>query len=524
MEKGFFTLQKVPSMVLGAAILFGLYLTSLYSYLLFHSLVEIFTVVVGFAIFIIAWNARHLLDNGYLIWVGMAYLFVNMINILHTLAYKGMQIFPDDANLPTQLWIGGQYLHSLSLLVAPLFLKRRFKARLVLAGYAIITGLLLISIFGGVFPDCYLEDTGLTPFKKVSEVIISVIYLAAIALLLKNRAHFHKPVLRLLVFSIISAIAAELSFIFYISVYGFSNLLGHFLRIISFYLVYKALVETGLVQPFNLLFRNLKQREEILRQYTYQLQERNEELDAFAHTVAHDLRGPLSCIMGFTEVLMSYSATLSAAEREDSLKSIQQMTVKMNNIIHELLLLAQVRQAEVELAPLNMSLIIQETRQRLAPMLEEANGEIIAPDWWPPALGYPAWVEEVWTNYISNAIKYGNRPPRVELGATPQPDGMVRFWVRDNGPGLSSEQQAKLFTPFTQLTHIRATGYGLGLSIVARIMDKLGGQAGVESEGINGRGSLFYFTLPGVSSENSLNAEEHRASTEGHRELVELSL
>lgn len=504
MEKGFITLQKVPSIILAGLVLFGLYLTSLYSYLLFHSLVEIFTVVVGFAIFVLAWNARHLLDNGYLLWIGMAYLFVSIINILHTLAYKGMQVFPpDDANLPTQLWIGGQYLHSLSLLAAPLFLNRKFKVRLVLLGYAAITALLLASIFGGTFPDCYLEGTGLTPFKKTSEVIISATYLVAIFLLLKKRTYFNKTVLRLLIFSIIVATAAELSFIFYLSVYGFSNLLGHFLRIISFYLIYKAIVETGLVQPFNLLFRDLKKSEETLRQYTYQLQERNKELDAFAHTVAHDLRGPLSCIMGFTEVLMSYSATLSRADQDDSLKSIQQMTIKMNNIIHELLLLSQVRQADIEPLPLNMDLIIRETLQRLAPMLEETGGEIVAPDRWPVALGYAGWVEEVWTNYISNALKYGHKPPRVELGATPQPDGLIRFWVRDNGPGLSPEQQAKLFTPFAQVTHIRATGYGLGLSIVARIVSKLGGQVGVESEGIDGKGSLFYFTLPALSIEEA---------------------
>jgi signal transduction histidine kinase len=124
------------------------------------------------------------------------------------------------------------------------------------------------------------------------------------------------------------------------------------------------------------------------------------------------------------------------------------------------------------------------------------------------ALGYAGWVEEVWVNYISNAIKYGNKPPRVELGATPQPDGMIRFWVRDNGPGLSPEQQAKLFTPFTQLSPIRATGYGLGLSIVARIMDKLGGQVGVESEGIAGRGSLFYLLRPYPLKRMGLNRLE----------------
>jgi two-component system sensor histidine kinase/response regulator len=104
----------------------------------------------------------------------------------------------------------------------------------------------------------------------------------------------------------------------------------------------------------------------------------------------------------------------------------------------------------------------------------------------------------VWANYLSNAIQYGGRPPRVELGVTEQADGMVRFWVRDNGPGLTPEEQARLFTPFTQLAQVRARGHGLGLSIVRRIVERLGGQVGVESE--IGRGSAFTFTLPGMGS------------------------
>jgi two-component system sensor histidine kinase/response regulator len=141
-----------------------------------------------------------------------------------------------------------------------------------------------------------------------------------------------------------------------------------------------------------------------------------------------------------------------------------------------------------------MASIVAEAQQRLAHMIEEHQAEIILPDTWPVALGHGPWVEEVWVNYLNNAIKYGGQPPHVELGATKQPDGMVRFWVRDNGPGLRPEEQARLFTPFTRLDQVRTKGHGLGLSIVGRIVEKLGGQVGVESE--VGRGSVFTFTLP----------------------------
>jgi signal transduction histidine kinase len=97
-------------------------------------------------------------------------------------------------------------------------------------------------------------------------------------------------------------------------------------------------------------------------------------------------------------------------------------------------------------------------------------------------------------NYLSNALKYGGKPPRVELGADPPADTMVRFWVRDNGIGISAEERERLFTAFTRLDQARARGHGLGLSIVERIVARLGGAVSVESE--VGKGSTFSFTLP----------------------------
>ncbi len=242
-----------------------------------------------------------------------------------------------------------------------------------------------------------------------------------------------------------------------------------------------------------------KRAEEALRQYTVELEARNEELDTFAHTVAHDLKTPLGHIIGFAQVLEKHYADLPEEELRRYLRTMVQSGRKMSNIIDELLLLVGVRRMEeVELGPLDLAGIVDEAQRRLAYLIEKHQAEIILPESWPVALGYGPWVEEVWANYLSNAIQHGGRPPRVELGATEQADGMVYFWVRDNGPGLTPEEQARLFTPFTRLDQVRAKGYGLGLSIARRIVEKLGGQVGVESE--VGRGSVFAFTLPGVDT------------------------
>jgi signal transduction histidine kinase len=262
-------------------VLSGLYLTSLYSYLLFHSLSEIFSIVVACGIFMIAWNSRQFLDNNYLLFIGIAYLFVGGLDLLHTLTYKGMGVFPaHGANLPTQLWIAARYIESFSLLIAPLVLGRKLRSSFVLMGYFLVVVMLLASIFHWrIFPDCFVEGVGLTPFKKWSEYIICLILICSIALLVRKQEEFDKVVLKLLVASIFLTIAAELAFTFYISVYGISNLFGHFCKIISFYLIYKAIIETGLTKPYDLLFRDLKQSEEALRGKEAALRESHFELE-----------------------------------------------------------------------------------------------------------------------------------------------------------------------------------------------------------------------------------------------------
>lgn len=236
-----------------------------------------------------------------------------------------------------------------------------------------------------------------------------------------------------------------------------------------------------------------KQAEETLRQRTADLEARNEELDAFAHTVAHDLKDPLGLIVGYVYILMESYASLPEDEVQSYLNDIARNALKMSDIIDSLLLLAGVRKMEVKMQPLNMAGIVVEAKRRLAHMIEKYHAEILLPACWPRALGYGPWVEEVWVNYLSNAIKYGGRPPRVEVGATVQSDGIVCFWVCDNGAGLTPENQATLFTPFTRLDRTHSEGHGLGLSIVRRIVAKLGGQVGVVSQ--VGQGSTFTFTL-----------------------------
>jgi signal transduction histidine kinase len=233
-----------------------------------------------------------------------------------------------------------------------------------------------------------------------------------------------------------------------------------------------------------------------LREQTRELQIRNEELDAFAHTVAHDLKSPTAIIIGFGEALEDNLDSLSFDELRRHLRTITRNGRRMNSIIKELLLMASVRKAQLEIDRVEMDDVMLEVLDRLSILIQDSGAEIILPESWPAAMGYAPWIEEIWVNYISNAIKYGGDPPRVELGAAVEDENQIRYWTRDNGPGLNPEEQERLFAAFTQLHPARVKGHGLGLSIVSRIVEKLGGSVGVESE--PGHGSTFFFVLPGA--------------------------
>ena len=259
--------RRYGIVLLGALLLLGLYLASRHSYLLVHSLAELFSIIVAGGIFMLAWNSRRMLENSYIQFLGIAYAFVALLDTVHTLAYPGIDIFAGNGtNLAAQLWIAARYVQAGSLLAAPLLLGRKLNLNLLVLCFVLVVSLLLASIFyWGIFPTCFVAGTGLTTFKKVSEYVISLVLLGSVVLLFRRRHDFDGDVFALLVASVLVTIGSELAFASYADAYGLANLIGHFLKIVAFYLIYKAIIETGLARPYDLLFRDLKQSEERLR-------------------------------------------------------------------------------------------------------------------------------------------------------------------------------------------------------------------------------------------------------------------
>ncbi len=246
-----------------------------------------------------------------------------------------------------------------------------------------------------------------------------------------------------------------------------------------------------------------KQAEETIRQAAHELEERNDELNAFSHTVAHDLRAPLGIMMGYVSVLQHEDGLSPAAHKY--LGSMEKAALRMDNMITGLLLLSRVRNISEVVTAVDMTQAAQAALERFHKQVEERSIHVeITPDM-PRALGHDVWIEEAFANLIGNAVKYigrDNPAPCITVRGLRQGE-WIRYEVEDNGLGISEDDQQKLFEMFARFHRDEATGAGLGLSILLRIITRLKGEVGVES--VLGAGSTFWFTLPaaGHNHQNS---------------------
>lgn len=253
--------------------LFLIFISRLYSFLLFHSIAELMSIIISGGIFIVGWNTRKYMDNSFFLVIGISFLYIAIIDLLHTLAYADMQIFIEyNANLPTQLWISARYWQAFSFLIGSFVIHKKVNSIYLFALSTIIISILIPSIFLKIFPDCYIVGLGLTPFKIISEYIIDIILFISLILLYINRKEFNKKIFILVVLSIINTMASELVFTLYIGVFDLPNVIGHLLKIVASFFAYKAIIETGLENPFNLLFRKLKLSQQRLEEKAIDLE------------------------------------------------------------------------------------------------------------------------------------------------------------------------------------------------------------------------------------------------------------
>jgi signal transduction histidine kinase len=512
-----------------AAAFVGLYLLSRSNYLLFHSIVESFSIIVACGVFMISWNSRRFHQNGFFLCLGVASLFVAGVDFLHTLAYKNMGVFPEaGANLPTQLWIAARYLQAAALLLAPIFLSRRTTPTLLFGGYLAVTTVLVAAIFGGLFPDCFREGTGLTLFKIGSEYLICLLLTGSLVLMCRRRRAFDPGILRLLCLAVGALILAELSFTLYTDVFGLSNMAGHLFKVAGCYCIYRGVIETGLTRPYDLLFRDLKESEERLEDLNAELVNRadaleeanteleaanedleaanrelesindrletaNNDLEAFNYSVSHDLRGPLTIINGQCQVVLQIFSDKIDPEVKEFIQGIHRQTLRMNDLINTLLDFSRLGKVPlqrqcIDLSPMargiTLELEVRGPDRRVG--FDIAEGIEAQAD--------PALAQVLLENLLGNAWKYTGKveEARIRFGQD-DVNGKRTFFVRDNGVGFDPAHAADLFSPFKRLDTGGFEGFGIGLATVKRIVERHGGEVWAES--MPGEGATFFFTL-----------------------------
>jgi len=498
--------------IIGAVIIVvGLFFIEKFSYLLFHSLAELFSVIIAVTLFLIMWNSKKYMENKVLVFISIGYLFVAVIDLLHTLSYQGMSIFKDYDFYANQLWIVARYLESLTLLAAFAWSERvnqmmcKVGTRGIVALYFLITTILVASILvWKIFPICFIAGQGQTHFKIISEYIICAILVTGILLLWKNRNNFDEKTYKLLIAAMIFTIFQELSFTLYRDNYGILNMVGHYFKIFSFYLMYRAIVKTGIEDPYNLIFRELSIKEKKLKEAKNTAEAANNMKSRFLANMSHEIRTPLNSILGFANILFVEEQDLKKLEK---LEIIKNAGSHLLSLINNILEFSKIEAGKITLEQMRFSIrkLLENLKNMFIIQAQERHlsWEVhIDPSVPELIVGDEHRIMQVLVNLTGNAFKF-TETGGVRIRVTYR-NGQLTIIVKDTGIGIPEEKQETIFSAFEQADTSYARKYGgtgLGLSITQSLLDLMGGTIRYENDGV---GSEFIVSLPAQAGETDL--------------------
>jgi signal transduction histidine kinase len=252
--------------------------------------------------------------------------------------------------------------------------------------------------------------------------------------------------------------------------------------------------EEALHRAQALLTNRAGQLEGLVAERTTELSATNKQLEAFVYSIAHDLRAPLRAMQGYASLLVQEaSAALSETGRQHAAR-ISKSAQFMDALLIDLLAFSRISQQHVELTPVNLQTVVESVLSRLHEDIQKKNALVDSSGPWPVVLAHEATLAQVLFNLLSNALKFTTPdvPPKVRLRAEEQSE-FIRVWVEDNGPGIAADHQGQIFRLFTRLEGGKHEGTGIGLAIVQKGVERMGGRVGVES--IPGQGCRLWFEL-----------------------------
>lgn len=478
------------------AITYALYIIQKDNYLLFHAIIELGSISIIIGTFILAWNVRGKSDNKTIIYLSFAYLIVAAFDTLHTLSYKGMGVFPGNNDYATRLWIAARYLESLAILfLLYIPLSKKVKPGYVLLFFTLIgTALLSTILYFDIFPVCLVPGVGLTRFKIISEYIICfILVLSLIPLFAKDDKQDRESRLYLIL-SIIITILSELSFTLYKDAYGVMNMLGHYLKLFSFYFIYKSFIESTLNRPIDLLFKELKASEEALLHT-------NKTKDQLFSIFAHDLKNPFNGLIGFLTILETNYDYLENEQKKSYINYCKNSADNCLLLFNNLLSWTRLQfEDNIYNKPqeVNILYLVRSSYELYNSMLKEkriVTSINIAPD-------LQISIDKdifslIIRNLFYNAIKFTPTEGSIELAVKMVKNYQCEIRVKDSGVGMEREQITKLFEKKRVETKAGThgeIGTGLGLLLVIDFIKKAKGTINVNS--IPGQGTEFIVTLP----------------------------
>jgi len=243
------------------------------------------------------------------------------------------------------------------------------------------------------------------------------------------------------------------------------------------------------------LSRHAAELEATVQLRTTELRLSNTQLETFVYSIAHDLRAPLRTMQGFSQLLVQDHAADLNEQGKDYANFIDTAAQTMDRLLTDLLAFSHVSQQKIELAAVELEAVVKSALAGCETEILESQARVKAISPWPAVRAHATTLRQVLVNLIGNAVKFvSGKTPRVRLYAEELPGGIVRIWVEDNGIGVPAEFQERIFQVFQRLHPTGYAGTGIGLAIVQKGVERMGGRAGVESA--PGGGSRFWVELP----------------------------